>query len=162
MPAGTKGEELVESLFALAAAPASRLLLLGIANSIDLVQKHMRPGGALHVSRVLHRCPPLAVRRALLVGVVLASQPAVGAAPAVPRLPHHAALCLPPPPPARAVPLIWVPAALPHLSPQRLNLHPAHEIFPTYIRAQVQYNNESMHDLVQNASMQRGPCCSIV
>ena len=47
---GKAGEELVEGLFALAHAPGSRLLLLGIANSIDLVQQLMRPGGSLHVS----------------------------------------------------------------------------------------------------------------
>ncbi|PSC67141.1 cell division control 6-like protein [Micractinium conductrix] len=45
---GKAGEELVEGLFALAHAPGSRLLLLGIANSIDLVQQLMRPGGSLH------------------------------------------------------------------------------------------------------------------
>lgn len=48
--AGSRGEELVEGLFCLAAAPRSRLVLLGIANSIDLVQQLMRPGGSLHVS----------------------------------------------------------------------------------------------------------------
>ena len=48
--AGAKGEELVEGLFGLAAADRSRLLLLGIANSIDLVQQLLRPGGPLHVS----------------------------------------------------------------------------------------------------------------
>lgn len=47
--AGSKGEKLMESLFAMAAADGSRLLLLGIANSVDLVQRLMRPGGALHV-----------------------------------------------------------------------------------------------------------------
>ncbi|KAL4853005.1 Cell division control protein 6 [Chlorella vulgaris] len=45
---GSKGEKLMESLFAMAAADGSRLLLLGIANSVDLVQRLMRPGGALH------------------------------------------------------------------------------------------------------------------
>lgn len=48
--AGARGEELVESLFCLAHARGSRLVLLGIANSIDLVQQLMRPGGSLHVS----------------------------------------------------------------------------------------------------------------
>lgn len=47
--AGSKGEELVEGLFVLAHAPHSRLLLLGIANSIDLVQQLMRTGGVLQV-----------------------------------------------------------------------------------------------------------------
>ena len=41
----------MEGLFCLAAAPRSRLLLLGIANSIDLVQQLLRPGGALQVRR---------------------------------------------------------------------------------------------------------------
>ncbi|KAL4426243.1 hypothetical protein ABPG77_009858 [Micractinium sp. CCAP 211/92] len=45
---GARGEELVESLFCLAHARGSRLVLLGIANSIDLVQQLMRPGGSLH------------------------------------------------------------------------------------------------------------------
>lgn len=46
---GQQGDALVGELFALAAAPRSRLVLLGIANSIDLVQQLMRPGGAFHV-----------------------------------------------------------------------------------------------------------------
>ena len=41
----------MEGLFQLAHAPRSRLLLVGIANSIDLVQQLLKPGGALHVSR---------------------------------------------------------------------------------------------------------------
>ncbi|KAI3427369.1 hypothetical protein D9Q98_010285 [Chlorella vulgaris] len=45
---GSKGEKVMENLFAMAAADGSRLLLLGIANSVDLVQRLMRPGGALH------------------------------------------------------------------------------------------------------------------
>ncbi|PRW05904.1 Cell division control 6 [Chlorella sorokiniana] len=44
---GSRGEELVEKLFVLAHAERSRLLLLGIANSIDLVQQLMRQGGPL-------------------------------------------------------------------------------------------------------------------
>lgn len=46
---GSNGEELVEGLFVLAHAKRSRLLLLGIANSIDLVQQLLLPGGALQV-----------------------------------------------------------------------------------------------------------------
>ena len=45
---GRHGDSLVGDLFALAHAPKSRLLLIGIANSIDLVQQLMRPGGALY------------------------------------------------------------------------------------------------------------------
>jgi len=47
--AGPRGDALVGELFALAHAPRSRLILIGIANSIDLVQQLMRPGGSLHV-----------------------------------------------------------------------------------------------------------------
>lgn len=47
---GPRGDALVGELFALAHAPRSRLILIGIANSIDLVQQLMRPGGSLHVS----------------------------------------------------------------------------------------------------------------
>jgi len=46
---GPRGDALVGELFALAHAPRSRLILIGIANSIDLVQQLMRPGGSLHV-----------------------------------------------------------------------------------------------------------------
>ncbi len=45
---GPRGDALVGELFALAHAPRSRLILIGIANSIDLVQQLMRPGGSLH------------------------------------------------------------------------------------------------------------------
>ncbi|KAL4531461.1 hypothetical protein Ndes2526B_g04426 [Nannochloris sp. 'desiccata'] len=45
---GPRGDVLVGELFALAHAPRSRLILIGIANSIDLVQQLMRPGGSLH------------------------------------------------------------------------------------------------------------------
>eukprot|EP00887_Chlorella_sp_A99_P007089 scaffold2.g7089.t1 len=45
---GRRGEELVEGLFCLAHGRGSRLLLIGIANSIDLVQQLLKPGGALH------------------------------------------------------------------------------------------------------------------
>lgn len=48
--AGRHGDSLVEDLFSLAHADRSRLLLVGIANSIDLVERLMRPGGSLHVS----------------------------------------------------------------------------------------------------------------
>jgi len=48
---GRHGDELIGELFALAAAPGSRLVLLGIANSIDLVQQLLRPGGAFHVRK---------------------------------------------------------------------------------------------------------------
>lgn len=41
---------MVEDLFALAHAPGSRLLILGIANTVDLVQQLLRPGAAFHVS----------------------------------------------------------------------------------------------------------------
>lgn len=34
---------MVEDLFALAHAPGSRLLILGIANTVDLVQQLLRP-----------------------------------------------------------------------------------------------------------------------
>jgi Cdc6-like AAA superfamily ATPase len=47
---GRNCEEIVGSLFATAATPGSRLVLLGISNSIDLVQQLMRPGAVLHVS----------------------------------------------------------------------------------------------------------------
>lgn len=50
MLTGKVGDALVAELFALAHAPCSRLVLIGIANSIDLVQQLMRPGGSLHVS----------------------------------------------------------------------------------------------------------------
>jgi len=46
---GKNCEEIVGSLFATAATPGSRLLLVGISNSIDLVQQLMRPGAVLHV-----------------------------------------------------------------------------------------------------------------
>ena len=51
MLTGKVGDDLVAELFALAHAPCSRLVLIGVANSIDLVQQLMRPGGSLHVSR---------------------------------------------------------------------------------------------------------------
>lgn len=42
------GDELVGSLFSVAHSPGSRLILIGIANSIDLVQQALRPGGPFH------------------------------------------------------------------------------------------------------------------
>ena len=45
---GKHGEELVGGLFSLASLPNSRLVLIGIANSIDLVQRLLRPGGPFH------------------------------------------------------------------------------------------------------------------
>eukprot|EP00890_Picochlorum_soloecismus_P006677 jgi/Picsp_1/834/NSC_04322-R1_protein len=45
---GKNCEEIVGSLFATAATPGSRLVLVGISNSIDLVQQLMRPGAVLH------------------------------------------------------------------------------------------------------------------
>ena len=105
---GKAGEELVEGLFALAHAPGSRLLLLGIANSIDLVQQLMRPGGSLHVSG----CQGLVGGSGRLAVAGLLRLPWWRLA-----LPSPA---LTPPPPAR----------------QRLNLRPAHELFPAYQRQQ--------------------------
>ena len=45
---GRNGDALVGELFSLAHAPRSRLILIGVANSIDLVQQLMRVGGTLH------------------------------------------------------------------------------------------------------------------
>lgn len=45
---GKHGEELIGGLFSLASIPQSRLILIGIANSIDLVQQLLRPGGPFH------------------------------------------------------------------------------------------------------------------
>ena len=50
---GRNCEEIVGSLFATAVTPGSRFVLLGISNSIDLVQQLMRPGAVLHVRFVL-------------------------------------------------------------------------------------------------------------
>lgn len=47
---GRSKDELLGELFALAHAPRSRLVLIGIANSIDLVEQLLRAGGSLHVS----------------------------------------------------------------------------------------------------------------
>jgi len=63
---------LVEGLFVLAHSERSRLLLLGIANSIDLVQQLMRAGGPLHVSILVP------VRR-LLCAVICFARPLVPA-----------------------------------------------------------------------------------
>ncbi|KAK2078080.1 hypothetical protein QBZ16_003948 [Prototheca wickerhamii] len=43
-----RGEALVEDLFSIAHAPGSQLVILGIANSIDLVQRLLLPGGPFH------------------------------------------------------------------------------------------------------------------
>jgi hypothetical protein len=42
------GDDLVGNLFSVAHSPGSRLMLIGIANSIDLVQQALRPGGPFH------------------------------------------------------------------------------------------------------------------
>jgi Cdc6-like AAA superfamily ATPase len=56
MLTGKVGEALIEELFVLAHHKTSRLVLIGIANSIDLVQQLLKPGGPLHVSETLHQC----------------------------------------------------------------------------------------------------------
>lgn len=45
---GKDCEEIVGSLISLASAKESRLVIIGIANSIDLMQQFMRPGAILH------------------------------------------------------------------------------------------------------------------
>jgi hypothetical protein len=50
---GRSKDELLGELFALAHTPRSRLVLIGIANSIDLVEQLLRAGGSLHVSDVM-------------------------------------------------------------------------------------------------------------
>ncbi|RMZ54453.1 hypothetical protein APUTEX25_002029 [Auxenochlorella protothecoides] len=52
---GSRGEAMVEDLFALAHAPGSRLLILGIANTVDLVQQLLRPGAAFHRRNIFPR-----------------------------------------------------------------------------------------------------------
>lgn len=50
-----KGEDMMGKLFAMATSSSSRLVIIGIANSIDLMQQLLRPGAVLHV-RVTHCC----------------------------------------------------------------------------------------------------------
>lgn len=45
---GRTGDSVVEELFALAHAPGSRLLIIGIANQVDLIQQLTRAGSAFH------------------------------------------------------------------------------------------------------------------
>jgi cell division control protein 6 len=61
---GRTGDALIEDLFCLAHAEGSRLVLIGIANSIDLVQQLMKPGGSLHKRnlRPLHLIFPAYLR----------------------------------------------------------------------------------------------------
>ncbi len=95
----------MESLFCLAHARGSRLVLLGIANSIDLVQQLMRPGGS-GMNWTLRRvdqwlgwaCP----------GLAMAPQCTL----------------------TRRAPLGCPPTFPP--CPQRHNLHPQHAVFPAY------------------------------
>lgn len=61
---GRTGDALIEDLFCVAHAEGSRLVLIGIANSIDLVQQLMKPGGSLHKRnlRPLHLIFPAYLR----------------------------------------------------------------------------------------------------